>query len=416
MTFIPVFPQGADFDLQRLRKLADAINPTDAPTLQQVTNLIAAAVDDKVQIIGGYDAATNTPNLTTPTPGTILVGHKYFVTVAGTFHGEQLEVGDSITALSDDPGAGDWLVLQTNIETSDDITEGVTNLFITSAEKAQLHDQNTDTKLDEGGANEVSALEIRTHIDDADKHRLINDAGTAVIDLWSADKISTELDGKLDKEMPGYTIIVRDSATTGDGAAKKISQVSAEVLNGVVDGNWFLVEQGGVLKKAKRQQFLPEMRGAVSFTRLDTTNALATTLGSNLVPAPILATTYVANAGAGIINATQNLAANRYIITDQTPTAAKTWIMLTGSLSFKKVGGSKSTYAVRVAVNGSLLNYPRVPFTIVTNDDPVAVPGINYTFGSENGRTFELYIERLTGNADPILVGSNVGIQSFVSR
>ena len=60
------------------------------------------------------------------------------------------------------------------------------------------HDQNTDTKLAQGTADEVTATEIRTHIDDADKHREINDTGAAVTDLWSADKIGTELAGKED--------------------------------------------------------------------------------------------------------------------------------------------------------------------------------------------------------------------------
>lgn len=60
----------------------------------------------------------------------------------------------------------------------------------------KAHDQNTDTALDTGGANEVTAVTITGHIGDADIHRTINDAGTAVTDLWSADKIGTELAGK----------------------------------------------------------------------------------------------------------------------------------------------------------------------------------------------------------------------------
>ena len=51
------------------------------------------------------------------------------------------------------------------------------------------HIQNADTKLDEGGENEVSALSVKGHIDDADKHREINDSGSDVTDLWSAQKI-----------------------------------------------------------------------------------------------------------------------------------------------------------------------------------------------------------------------------------
>ena len=65
----------------------------------------------------------------------------------------------------------------------------VPNLDTTDAVN-KAHDQNTDTELDFGGANNITASTLRTHVDDATKHRLINDAGVATTDLWSADKIS----------------------------------------------------------------------------------------------------------------------------------------------------------------------------------------------------------------------------------
>ena len=40
--------------------------------------------------------------------------------------------------------------------------------------------------------------EIDTHIDDDDKHREINDSGTSTTDLWSANKINSELNNKFD--------------------------------------------------------------------------------------------------------------------------------------------------------------------------------------------------------------------------
>lgn len=55
------------------------------------------------------------------------------------------------------------------------------------------HTQNTDTKLDEGGPNELTAAETRTHLDNLTKHRLINDASTSTNELWSSDKIQSEL-------------------------------------------------------------------------------------------------------------------------------------------------------------------------------------------------------------------------------
>lgn len=44
---------------------------------------------------------------------------------------------------------------------------------------------------------ETEFADTRTHIQDEDKHREINDSGIATTDLWSADKITTELAGKI---------------------------------------------------------------------------------------------------------------------------------------------------------------------------------------------------------------------------
>lgn len=44
------------------------------------------------------------------------------------------------------------------------------------------------------GANTVTAAQARAHIDDATKHRVINDAGVAVTDLWSAQKINNSIE------------------------------------------------------------------------------------------------------------------------------------------------------------------------------------------------------------------------------
>lgn len=44
------------------------------------------------------------------------------------------------------------------------------------------------------GTNIVTAAQARSHIDDAAKHRVINDAGTGVTDLWSAQKIYNSIE------------------------------------------------------------------------------------------------------------------------------------------------------------------------------------------------------------------------------
>lgn len=63
---------------------------------------------------GGYNAATNTPDLTTM-PNSVSKGAMYTVTVAGTLHGEALEAGDTIIAQQDEPAsAANWTFIQGN--------------------------------------------------------------------------------------------------------------------------------------------------------------------------------------------------------------------------------------------------------------------------------------------------------------
>ena len=54
------------------------------------------------------------------------------------------------------------------------------------------HTQNTDTILDEGGANEVSAVDIKTHIDDTDIHFEKSDVTKSDVGLSNVDNTSDE--------------------------------------------------------------------------------------------------------------------------------------------------------------------------------------------------------------------------------
>ena len=65
---------------------------------------------------GGYNAATNTPDLDVSPSASIKQGWTYAVTAAGNFFGEAVEDGDLIIAESDAPTAlSDWTVVQNNI-------------------------------------------------------------------------------------------------------------------------------------------------------------------------------------------------------------------------------------------------------------------------------------------------------------
>lgn len=71
----------------------------------------------------------------------------------------------------------------------DNVADGATysrvkNTELTSGQVNRISD----------GANTVTAAQARSHIDDATKHRVINDAGTAATDLWSAQKINNSIE------------------------------------------------------------------------------------------------------------------------------------------------------------------------------------------------------------------------------
>jgi len=65
---------------------------------------------------GGYNAATNTPDLDSSPSASIKQGWTYAVTTAGNFFGEAVEDGDLLIAETDAPTAlSDWTVVQNNI-------------------------------------------------------------------------------------------------------------------------------------------------------------------------------------------------------------------------------------------------------------------------------------------------------------
>ncbi len=98
----------------KLQQVATPVATTDAANKAYVD---ASAVGSGALIFqGGYDAATNTPDLDSNPSASIKQGWVYVVTAAGNFFTEVVEVGDLLIADSDSPTAlTDWVTVQNNI-------------------------------------------------------------------------------------------------------------------------------------------------------------------------------------------------------------------------------------------------------------------------------------------------------------
>ncbi len=72
--------------------------------------------------------------------------------------------------------------------TLDDISDGTT---YGKVKKADITNGQINKVSD--GTNTKTAAEIKNHIDDATKHRVINDSGVSGTDLWSSQKVNTEI-------------------------------------------------------------------------------------------------------------------------------------------------------------------------------------------------------------------------------
>lgn len=108
----------------KLQLVATPVATTDAANKAYVD---ASAVGSGALIFqGGYDAATNTPDLDANPSASIKQGWVYAVTAAGNFFTEVVEVGDLLIADSDSPTAlTDWVTVQNNIGIASTTVAGI---------------------------------------------------------------------------------------------------------------------------------------------------------------------------------------------------------------------------------------------------------------------------------------------------
>jgi hypothetical protein len=110
------------------------------------TIAILSDVSGLLDFKGGYDANTNTPNLTSGVG--VLKGDYYVVTVAGNFYGTALEVGDSLFANADAPVTlAGWTLVQANTVPATETVAGVIKLATQVLTDAGVDDLTAVTPL-----------------------------------------------------------------------------------------------------------------------------------------------------------------------------------------------------------------------------------------------------------------------------
>jgi len=139
--------------------------------LDLVKTYVDTAVAGASSFQGGYDANTNTPDLTlSPAAGTILQGFQWAVTADGTFFTEQVRVGDLLIADVDNPTTlAEWTTVQSNVDLASSTTVGLasfsdTNFAVSAAGAVTIKDGGVILGTETTG-NYVAALGTSTGLD-----------------------------------------------------------------------------------------------------------------------------------------------------------------------------------------------------------------------------------------------------------
>ena len=141
-------------------------NDTTIPTSAAVKAYADSLIVGGLIYQGGYNAATNTPDLDSSPSSAIKKGWTYTVTADGLFFTEQVRVGDVIIAESDAPTAlADWTTVQNNIDLADLTTVGIGNVNAGGAIDVSYSNGTATVSVEDSTASNKGAVIVAASTD-----------------------------------------------------------------------------------------------------------------------------------------------------------------------------------------------------------------------------------------------------------
>ncbi len=165
-------------------KITNLLTPTSAADAATKAYVDSAVVGNLV-FQGGYNAATNTPDLDSSPSSSIKKGWAYVVTAAGSFFTETVEVGDFLFAQSDAPTTlADWVTVQNNVGLATATTVGIGNVVASTTNSKLGVDVSYSSGTATVGWSIKNLLELTT---------VANDDRLAILDNTNNDQKAVTL-------------------------------------------------------------------------------------------------------------------------------------------------------------------------------------------------------------------------------
>lgn len=196
---------------------------TTVPTSESVKAYVDSTVSGAMTYKGGYNAATNTPDLDT-TPIATAIGDFYTVTAAGTFFTVAVEVGDSIIAeVVNATTEADWTIVNRNIDQATESVAGIAAI----ATSGEVTTGTNDTKF-------VTPLKLEGWNGSTN----IASVGTITAGTWQGDAIGSAYMTNASETVLGI-IEIATQAEVDAGASALLAVTPSYLHNTTFDAGTF---------------------------------------------------------------------------------------------------------------------------------------------------------------------------------